>query len=165
MTEDPERWSQPFSALLGAYEAQLGFGLPSIGGKDSMSGTFEDIDVPPTLCSFAIDVAKESDIITPEFKADGNVLVRFDIEKDKYDLPVFEQIKKLYDGIHRLIGKGVIVSSYVLDGKGLVPAVCKMAFGNKLGFELEGSLTKEELFAISFSRYWNQCLLIGKRIK
>ena len=150
MTEDPERWSQPFSALLGAYEAQLGFGLPSIGGKDSMSGTFEDIDVPPTLCSFAIDVAKESDIITPEFKADGNVLVRFDIEKDKYDLPVFEQIKKLYDGIHRLIGKGVIVSSYVLDGKGLVPAVCKMAFGNKLGFELEGSLTKEELFAPAY---------------
>ena len=150
MTKDPERWSQPFSALLGAYEAQLGFGLPSIGGKDSMSGTFEDIDVPPTLCSFAIDVAKESDIITPEFKADGNVLVRFDIEKDKYDLPVFEQIKKLYDGIHKLIGKGVIVSAYVLDGKGLVPAVCKMAFGNKLGFELEGSLTKEELFAPAY---------------
>ncbi len=150
MTEEPERWSQPFSALLGAYEAQLGFGLPSIGGKDSMSGTFEDIDVPPTLCSFAIDVAKESDIITPEFKADGNVLVRFDIEKDKYDLPVFEQIKKLYDGIHKLIGKGVIVSAYVLDGKGLVPAVCKMAFGNKLGFELEGSLTKEELFAPAY---------------
>ncbi len=150
MTEDPERWSQPFSALLGAYEAQLGFGLPSIGGKDSMSGTFEDIDVPPTLCSFAIDVAKESDIITPEFKADGNVLVRFDIEKDKYDLPVFEQIKKLYDSIHKLIGKGVIVSAYVLDGKGLVPAVCKMAFGNKLGFELEGSLTKEELFAPAY---------------
>ena len=150
MTEDPERWSQPFSALLGAYEAQLGFGLPSIGGKDSMSGTFEDIDVPPTLCSFAIDVAKENDIITPEFKADGNVLVRFDIEKDKYDLPVFEQIKKLYDGIHKLIGKGVIVSAYVLDGKGLVPAVCKMAFGNKLGFELEGSLTKEELFAPAY---------------
>ena len=150
MTEDPERWSQPFSALLGAYEAQLGFGLPSIGGKDSMSGTFEDIDVPPTLCSFAIDVAKESDIITPEFKADGNVLVRFDIEKDKYDLPVFEQIKKLYDGIHKLIGKGVIVSAYVLDGKGLVPAVCKMAFGNKLGFELEGSLTKEKLFAPAY---------------
>ena len=150
MTEDPERWSQPFSALLGAYEAQLGFGLPSIGGKDSMSGTFEDIDVPPTLCSFAIDVAKESDIITPEFKADGNVLVRFDIEKDEYDLPVFEQIKKLYDGIHKLIGKGVIVSAYVLDGKGLVPAVCKMAFGNKLGFELEGSLTKEELFAPAY---------------
>ena len=71
MTEDPHRWSQPFAALLGAYNAQLGFGLPSIGGKDSMSGTFEDIDVPPTLVSFAVDVAKEKDIITPELKKAG----------------------------------------------------------------------------------------------
>ena len=86
MTEDPERWSQPFAALLGAYEAQMGFGLPSIGGKDSMSGTFEHIDVPPTLCSFAIDVAKEGDIITPELKNDGDVLVRFDIKKNQYCL-------------------------------------------------------------------------------
>ena len=96
MTEDPSRWSQPFAALLGAYEAQIGLGLPSIGGKDSMSGTFEHIDVPPTLCSFAIDVAKEQDIITPELKKAGNILVRFDIERDKYDLPVFSQIKELY---------------------------------------------------------------------
>ena len=74
----------------------MGFGLPSIGGKDSMSGTFEHIDVPPTLCSFAIDVAKEGDIITPELKNDGDVLVRFDIKKDQYDLPDFEQVKALY---------------------------------------------------------------------
>ena len=150
MTQDPERWSQPVSALLGAYEAQLGFGLPSIGGKDSMSGTFEDIDVPPTLCSFAIDVAKEGDIITPELKKAGNVLVRFDIERDKYDLPVFEQIKKLYDGIHKLIADKVIVSAYVLDGKGLVPAVCKMAFGNKLGFELSSDINEDTLFAPAY---------------
>ncbi len=150
MTQDPERWSQPVSALLGAYEAQLGFGLPSIGGKDSMSGTFEDIDVPPTLCSFAIDVAKEGDIITPELKQAGNVLVRFDIERDKYDLPVFEQIKKLYDGIHKLIADKVIVSAYVLDGKGLVPAVCKMAFGNKLGFELSSDINEDTLFAPAY---------------
>lgn len=102
MTEDPSRWSQPFAALLGAYEAQLGFGLPSIGGKDSMSGTFEEIDVPPTLCSFAIDVAKEGDIITPELKTPGNVLVKFDIEHDEYDIPVFEQVKALYNSIHEL---------------------------------------------------------------
>ena len=150
MTQDPERWSQPVSALLGAYEAQLGFGLPSIGGKDSMSGTFEDIDVPPTLCSFAIDVAKEGDIITPELKKAGNVLVRFDIERGKYDLPVFEQIKKLYDGIHKLIAEKVIVSAYVLDGKGLVPAVCKMAFGNKLGFELSSDINEDTLFAPAY---------------
>lgn len=77
MTSDPERWSQPFAALLGAYDAQIGFGLPSIGGKDSMSGTFNDIDVPPTLVSFAVDVAKYGDIITPELKTPGNKLVRF----------------------------------------------------------------------------------------
>ena len=121
MTEDPERWSQPFAALLGAYEAQMGFGLPSIGGKDSMSGTFEHIDVPPTLCSFAIDVAKEGDIITPELKNDGDVLVRFDIKKNQYDLPDFEQVKALYSAIHELIQKKAIVSAYVLDANGLVP--------------------------------------------
>ena len=131
MTEDPERWSQPFAALLGAYEAQMGFGLPSIGGKDSMSGTFEHIDVPPTLCSFAIDVAKEGDIITPELKNDGDVLVRFDIKKNQYDLPDFEQVKALYSAIHELIQKKAIVSAYVLDANGLVPALSKMALDRK----------------------------------
>ena len=89
MSEEPKRWSQPFAALLGAYNAQIGFGLPSIGGKDSMSGSFNEIDVPPTLVSFAVDVAKEGDIITPELKAVGNQLVLFSIEKDSYDLPYF----------------------------------------------------------------------------
>lgn len=78
MTEDPKRWSQPFAALLGAYAAQIGFGLPSIGGKDSMSGTFQDIDVPPTLVSFAVDMALEQDIITPELKKAGNNLYGLD---------------------------------------------------------------------------------------
>ena len=150
MTEDPERWSQPFAALLGAYEAQMGFGLPSIGGKDSMSGTFEHIDVPPTLCSFAIDVAKEQDIITPELKKAGNILVRFDIERDKYDLPVFSQIKELYSSIHEAIKSKAIVSAYVLDANGLVPAISKMAFGNMLGVAVEPSVSKEELFAPAY---------------
>ncbi len=97
MTEDPRRWSQPFAALLGSFDAQMGFGLPSIGGKDSMSGTFNDIDVPPTLVSFAVDVAKEKDIITPEFKEAGNKIVKFEISKDQYDKPVYEEIMKLYD--------------------------------------------------------------------
>ncbi len=150
MTEEPSRWSQPFAALLGAYEAQLGFGLPSIGGKDSMSGTFEDIDVPPTLCSFAIDVAKQGDIITPELKKEGNTLVRFDIEKNEYDMPVFEQIKMLYSAIHQLIGDGVIKSAYVLDGNGLIPALSKMAFGNKMGFSIRSDIKEEALFAPSY---------------
>ena len=150
MTEDPSRWSQPFAALLGAYEAQLGFGLPSIGGKDSMSGTFEDIDVPPTLCSFAVDVAREGEIITPELKTAGDVLVRFDIQKDEYDVPVFEQIKTLYDNIHTLIVNGVIKAAYVLDGNGLVPALSKMAFGNHCGFAISSDIKEEDLFAPGF---------------
>ncbi len=133
MSEDPSRWSQPFAALLGAYSAQIGFGLPSIGGKDSMSGSFNEIDVPPTLVSFAVDVAREKDILTPELKKEGNSLLLFVVDKDNYDLPVYAQAMKLYDCIGRLSGKEAIVSAYALDGKGLAAAVSKMAFGNKLG--------------------------------
>ena len=150
MSEDPKRWSQPFAALLGAYNAQIGFGLPSIGGKDSMSGTFNEIDVPPTLVSFAVDVAKEKDVITPELKAAGNQLVLFNIEKDKYDLPVYVQVMKLYDAIHEMIQKGAIISAYALDGKGLAAAVSKMAFGNKLGVTIADEVTSDVLFAPGF---------------
>ena len=150
MSEDPKRWSQPFAALLGAYNAQIGFGLPSIGGKDSMSGTFNDIDVPPTLVSFAVDIAKEKDIITPELKAVGDQLVLFTIKKDEFDLPDYAQVMKLYDTIHALIQAGVIVSAYALDGKGLAAAVSKMAFGNKLGVTVSEDVSKETLFAPGF---------------
>ena len=150
MSEDPKRWSQPFAALLGAYDAQIGFGLPSIGGKDSMSGTFNEIDVPPTLVSFAVDVAKEQDVITPELKKAGNKLVLFTIEKNEYDLPVYEQVMALYDKIHELIGKKAIVSAYALDGKGLAAAVSKMAFGNKLGVTIEDSVSAETLYGAGF---------------
>ena len=118
MTSDPERWSQPFAALLGAYDAQMGFGLPSIGGKDSMSGTFNDIDVPPTLVSFAVDVAKEKNIVTPELKKAGSRLVRFSIEKNEYDLPDYEKVMALYAGITKLMADGVILSAYALDSYG-----------------------------------------------
>ncbi len=150
MCEDPKRWSQPFAALLGAYDAQIGFGLPSIGGKDSMSGTFNEIDVPPTLVSFAVDVAREKDVITPELKKAGNKLVLFTIEKNEYDLPVYEQVMALYDKIHELIGKKAIVSAYALDGKGLAAAVSKMAFGNKLGVTIEDSVSAETLYGAGF---------------
>lgn len=150
MSEDPRRWSQPFAALLGAYSAQIGFGLPSIGGKDSMSGSFNEIDVPPTLVSFAVDVAKEKDIITPEFKQAGNRLFLFQIEKDAYDLPVYGQVMKLYGVLHDLIRKGIVISAYALDGKGLAAAVSKMAFGNKLGVQMEEAVTAEMLFAPGF---------------
>lgn len=150
MSGDAKRWSQPFAALLGAYNAQIGFGLPSIGGKDSMSGSFNEIDVPPTLVSFAVDVAREKDIITPELKAVGNQLVLFSIEKDSYDLPVYEQVMKLYTAVHELIQKGAIVSAYALDGKGLAAALGKMAFGNKLGVTVEKEVTADTLFAPGF---------------
>ena len=150
MTEDPSRWSQPFAALLGAYNAQLGFGLPSIGGKDSMSGTFNEIDVPPTLVSFAVDVAKEADIITPELKAAGNKLVMFRIAKDEYDLPDYEQIKKLYNAVHDMIQNKTIVSAYVPDRTGIVAAVSKMAFGNKLGVAFNSELKAAQLFSPEF---------------
>ena len=150
MTEDPSRWSQPFAALLGAYNAQLGFGLPSIGGKDSMSGTFNEIDVPPTLVSFAVDVAKEADIITPELKAAGNKLVMFRIARDEYDLPDYEQIKKLYNAVHDMIQNKTIVSAYVPDRTGIVAAVSKMAFGNKLGVAFNSELKAAQLFSPEF---------------
>ena len=115
-----------------------------------MSGTFNEIDVPPTLVSFAVDVAKEKDVITPELKAAGNQLVLFNIEKDKYDLPVYAQVMKLYDAIHEMIQKGAIVSAYALDAKGLAAAVSKMAFGNKLGVTIEDDVTSDVLFAPGF---------------
>lgn len=150
MSEEPSRWSQPFAALLGAYSAQIGFGLPSIGGKDSMSGTFNEIDVPPTLVSFAVDVAKEQDIITPELKKAGNKLMVFKIAKDAYDLPDYAQIMKLYDAIHELIQKKAIVSAYALDGKGIAAAISKMAFGNKLGVTIDSNACKKCMFAPRF---------------
>lgn len=146
MTDDPTRWGQPFQALLGAFDAQVGFGLPSIGGKDSMSGTFNDIDVPPTLVSFAVDIAKGRDIITPELKSAGNKLVRFEIDKDDYLIPVYEKVQELYSAISELIADGVIVSAYALDQYGVAAAVCKMAFGNKLGVEFADDCDLEDLF-------------------
>ena len=150
MTEDPKRWSQPFAALLGAYDAQIGFGLPSIGGKDSMSGTFQDIDVPPTLVSFAVDMATEDEIITPEFKKAGNKIVWMKIERDEYDLPVYTQIMEQYGKFADDIHSGKIVSAYALDRHGIAAAVSKMAFGNGFGVKLEHSLDPRDVFAPAF---------------
>ena len=150
MTEDPKRWSQPFAALLGAYSAQLGFGLPSIGGKDSMSGSFNEIDVPPTLVSFAVDVASDKNIVTPELKKAGNKLVLVKIQKDEYDLPDYAQVMDQYGKFHEDIKAGRIVSSYALDAKGLAAAVSKMAFGNGLGVKIEHSVDKRDLFEEGF---------------
>ena len=150
MSEDPKRWSQPFAALLGAYSAQLGFGLPSIGGKDSMSGSFNEIDVPPTLVSFAVDVASDKTIISPELKKAGNKLVLLKIEKDEYDLPEYSQICDQYGKFFEDVKAGRIISAYALDGKGLSLAVSKMAFGNGLGVKIEHNVDARDLFTEGF---------------
>ncbi len=146
MTEDPKRWSQPFAALLGAYRAQLAFGLPSIGGKDSMSGTFQDIDVPPTLCSFAVDVAKVKDVITPELKKAGDFLILVSVPKNDEEIPDFEKVKNIYDAVYEMNAHKRIAAAYTLDSYGIFPAVSKMAFGNGLGVLFDESLSKEDLF-------------------
>ena len=150
MTEDPKRWSQPFSALLGAYAAQIGFGLPSIGGKDSMSGTFNDIDVPPTLVSFAVDVAKVKDVITPELKKAGSKLVWLRAPKDSYDLPDYQALMEQYDKLHQDIQAGRVISAYALDRHGIAAAVSKMAFGNGMGVKIEHNLDPRDFFAPAF---------------
>ncbi|MBQ2275131.1 MAG: phosphoribosylformylglycinamidine synthase [Lachnospiraceae bacterium] len=143
--EDQKRWGEPFAALLGAYNAQMGFGLPSIGGKDSMSGTFNDIDVPPTLVSFAVDVASSKNVVTSELKAAGNQLVRFSIKKDQFEMPDYEQMKQLYSDVYKLIEKGLIQSSYAIGFGGLIEAISKMAFGNQLGVAVNQELALESL--------------------
>ncbi len=150
MSEDPKRWSQPFAALLGAYAAQIGFGLPSIGGKDSMSGTFQDIDVPPTLVSFAVDMALDKDIITPEFKKAGSRIVWLRIERDSNDLPVYSQVMDQYGKFTEDIRNGRIISAYALDRHGVMAAVSKMAFGNRMGVKIEHSMDPRDLFAPAF---------------
>ena len=143
--EDKTRWGQPFAALLGAYDAQMGFGLPSIGGKDSMSGTFNDIDVPPTLVSFAVDVAKKQDVVTSELKKPGSKLVLFEIETADYDLPKYDKVMQLYDAVHSITTSGQALSSYAVGFGGVLEAVSKMAFGNKLGVTLDSAYSVEDL--------------------
>ena len=143
----PERWSQPFAALLGAYEAQLELGLASIGGKDSMSGTFNEIDVPPTLVSFAVDVASVKDIITPELKAAGNLLVLLTVKRDGDLLPDYENLKVQYRALTEDIKAKRVLSAYVLERHGAAEAVTKMALGNGLGVKLADNVSEETLFA------------------
>jgi len=169
---DPKRWGEPMAALLGAYDAQMKLGLPSIGGKDSMSGSFNDIDVPPTLCSFAVDVATLQDVVSPELKKAGNVLVKFDIEKDEFDLPVYSQLMSLYADITKLIHEKKIASAYAVGFGGICEAVSKMAFGNELGVTLNDRLSIDELFAKDYGSIivemdpedYAACKLAGKEI-
>lgn len=151
MTEDRTRWGAPFCALLGAYSAQMGFGLPSIGGKDSMSGTFNDethgeINVPPTLVSFAVDVSDKQHVVTPEFKKAGSKIVVLKIARDAYDLPVYSQVMDSYKKLYKDMEAGNVISAYAVEAGGIAEAVSKMAFGNKLGVKIGHSVDPRDFF-------------------
>ena len=133
---DPYRWGEPFTALLGAYHAQMGLKLPAIGGKDSMSGTFNDIDVPPTLCSFAVGISDLQHVVTPELKQAGSRLVLLDINEKEFGMPDYEDALNQYAALRKAIEAGQVRSAYALGFGGIIEAVSKMAFGNKLGVRL-----------------------------
>ena len=147
---EAKRWGEPFAALLGAYSAQKGLSLAAIGGKDSMSGSFNDLDVVPTLVSFAVATGSVDDIISPELKNKGSKLILIDISKDKYDMPDYADVKETYAKVHDDIKNKRIISAYALNRFGIAQAVSYMAFGNKLGVRLEHNLDEKELFAPRF---------------
>ena len=148
---EAKRWGEPFAALLGAYSAQKGLSLAAIGGKDSMSGSFNDLDVVPTLVSFAVATGSVDDIISPELKNKGSKLILIDIARDKYDMPDYTDVKETYAKVHDDIKNKRIISAYALNRFGIAQAVSYMAFGNKLGVRLEHNLDERELFAPRFA--------------
>jgi phosphoribosylformylglycinamidine synthase len=145
--KDPVRWGKPFAALLGAYHAQMKLGIPAIGGKDSMSGTFKDLNVPPTLVSFALDSADVSRVISPEFKAVGSQVVYLPLSRDEFDLPDFDRLDRNYRKVRELIGAGKVLAAHSVRGGGIAEAVSKMTFGNLIGFEFGERMSMERLFA------------------
>ena len=144
--QNPYRWGEPFAALLGAYNAQMGLKLPAIGGKDSMSGTFNDIDVPPTLCSFAVGISNMKHVVTPELKQAGHYLYLLEVKPDQQDMPDYKKLMAMYKALHQAVGKGSIKSAYAVGFGGIAEAVSKMAFGNRLGVTFDGNIPVEELF-------------------
>ena len=147
LLNNPTKWGKPYAALLGAYKAQSELKLPSIGGKDSMSGSFEDLDVPPTLVSFAITSGETSNIVTPELKGFGHKLALVCVNKDKYHVVDFKDLQAKYDLVSSLIKEGKVFSAYTVKDGGALEAIYKMAFGNEVGVKVNNDLTLEELVA------------------
>lgn len=146
--KDPEKWGKPFSALLGALEAQFAFNAPSIGGKDSMSGSFGELSVPPTLAAFAVATVNDSiDIISPEFKRAGSHLIFLPLTVDRYEVPNFEQVKTTLDLVYQLNRQRLVLSAQTIDSSGIAGALSKMSFGNKIGCALEDEWPRDLLFA------------------
>ncbi|EMJ5512223.1 TPA: phosphoribosylformylglycinamidine synthase [Clostridioides difficile] len=152
--DNPEKWGKPFSALLGAFYAQSKFEIPAIGGKDSMSGTFKDIEVPPTLVSFAVDTVDAKKVVSPEFKKVDSKVVMLCVNKAENDVVDFEELKRNLDKVRELIHGNKVLSTYALGFAGVGEAISKMAFGNKIGFkfseEAEKAFTDDKLFEASY---------------
>ena len=146
--DKPERWGKPAAALLGAMQAQLALGVPSIGGKDSMSGSFENLDVPPTLVSFAVAMTKASKTISAAFKKAGSRVLYVPAPEDKETgMPNWEKLKAMYNAVYALLEEKQVLSASVLREGGAAAAVCRMCFGNQIGFTFDHALTDRELFA------------------
>ena len=143
---DPKRWGKPLAALLGAFKAQLEMGCGAIGGKDSMSGTFEQIDVPPTLVSFAVSTAKADKVISTEFKSADSQVIMITPEYDANGLPDFNSIKTVFDEVEEIIADGRAKAVWTIGYGGVAEGIAKMCFGNKLGFEFTSKLSAQQLF-------------------
>ena len=151
--KNPARWGQPLSALLGAFKAQMDYEIASIGGKDSMSGTFEDIDVPPTLVSFAVTTGNVNDVVSPEFKSAGHKVVILKPEYDENGLPTAESEKKLFDEVYSLIKAGKVAACYTPTYGGIAEAVMKMCFGNGIGFEYNEEFEIDDIFGYNYGSF------------
>lgn len=151
LNKEPEKWGKPFTALLGAFKAQHELKIPAIGGKDSMSGTFKDINVPPTLISFAVATENVKNIISPEFKKPGSKIVLVKINKDENNLPDYEDIKLKYTAIHDAVISGNVLSAHTVSYGGIAAAISKMALGNEIGFKTKSN------FILSAKRWFSAC--------
>ncbi len=153
LNKDPKRWGKPLAALLGAFKAQMELGIGSIGGKDSMSGSFEDLDVPPTLVSFAVTTGKTSEVVSPEFKGAGHTVCLLSPEMDSNGLPVTASLLKNFDIVTDLLRTGKAVAAYTPGMGGVAEAVMKMGFGNGYGFAFDESLTMDEIFGYAHGAF------------
>ncbi|KPU45887.1 phosphoribosylformylglycinamidine synthase 2 [Oxobacter pfennigii] len=148
--KDPEKWGKPLGALLGSYYTQMKLSIPAIGGKDSMSGTFKDLNVPPTLVAFAVNLINTDEVISGEFKGKGSQVVLIPCPRDEYNLPVFEVLEFNFEKITELINKGKVLSSYTVRLGGIAEAVSKMSFGNSIGFDFAEDMEEEKLFSSDY---------------
>ena len=151
--KDPSRWGKPLAALLGAFQAQMDLGIGAIGGKDSMSGSFENLDVPPTLVSFAVTTGKTQEVISPEFKTAGHTVCLLDTELDKNGLPVTESLLKNFALVTELLRSGKAVACYTPGMGGVAEAVMKMGFGNGLGLAFSDAVTLDTLFGYRYASF------------